>query len=221
MSNPGYLISRVTTPAQDTGLITLDQAKAILGIPTGDTSQDETIKAMIASVSDGICTYCDRQFVVQGYRDQYRNVSLSWGMPLRCWQHPVVVDTDTKLPKLTVTVEGTVLDPASYDVNIETGEIYLLNSVWASPGPIILDYVAGYDPIPSDLMAGANQWLFTKYNTKDQLPGTATRSESISDAVTVTYGDSSGSSSSSSQADYVGPPSYVCDAAVGYRRQSV
>ena len=84
MSNPGVLIPRLITAATDQGLVSLDDAKARLGIAAGDTSQDDKITRMIADISARVSNYCDRLFPQQVYRDQYRGVCLDWAKPLRC-----------------------------------------------------------------------------------------------------------------------------------------
>ena len=85
-------ISRTITPADSTGLITLDEAKVLLAIPDTDTSQDAILQGQIDAVSAGICDYCDRQFVVQTYRDLYGYPCTGYGEPLRARQYPIEVD---------------------------------------------------------------------------------------------------------------------------------
>jgi hypothetical protein len=211
MSNPGYRISRIITPATDQGLITLDDAKVRLGIDPGDTSQDDKITAMIATVSQRISNYCDRLFPQQVYRDQFRGVALDWQKPLHCRQFPVATDDTTGDPMLTVTVEGAVLDPSAYDVSLNDGALYLINGVWS--GLIVLDYTAGYQPIPADLQAVAGDWLQERNLSADRDP--SIRSETVSDATTVVYGGTSGSSGADSS--YAMPPSWVCESLIYYR----
>ena len=69
----GYRITRVITPAESLALVSVDQAKAALGIDIADTSQDAALQAQIDSVSAAVNNWCDRVFVVQTYRDQIRN----------------------------------------------------------------------------------------------------------------------------------------------------
>ena len=46
----GYRISRVVTPAASMALVSLDAAKAALGIDAGDTSQDAVLTAQIEAL---------------------------------------------------------------------------------------------------------------------------------------------------------------------------
>ena len=217
MSQPGYLIRRITDPAEDMALLDLDDVKAILGIDPGDTSNDAALEILIGSVSDAIRNYCDRQLVVQGYRDQYRGVYLGLYQPIRCFETPLQpADPGTPdVPDLTVSIDGNLLDPAAYEVNFETGEIYLIEGVWS--GLVVLEYTAGYEPMPEDLIAVANEWVSERWLARDRDP--AVRTETVSDAMTVSYNQASGTSGT--DADYLLPPDFVTAGLVTYRRQSV
>src|SRR4029077_21181449 len=103
-----------------------------------------------------IDNYCGRTFVRQTYRVQYRFVCnwLNPGDPLMTRQWPIPLD-EGGLPILVVTEQGTVVDPAQWEVDIESGAIYRLDASaamfpWTS-NLIVLDYDAGYDDVPPDV----------------------------------------------------------------------
>jgi len=183
MSQPGYLITRVVTPAAEMTLVTLDQAKAVLGIDPSDTSHDATLQAQIASVSSAVQNYCDRIFPVQTYRDQYRGVCLDYQKPIRCRQYPVQVD-DSANPMLAVTLEGNTVTPDGYDLDLETGALYMIDGSWY--GVVVLDYTAGYDPIPDDLQSATLEWLAARWWTIGRDP--TIRSETVPDLLSQTFG---------------------------------
>jgi hypothetical protein len=214
MSNPGVLIPRLITPADDQGLITLDDAKLRLGIDPADTSQDDKLTGMIANVSARMSNYCDRLFPQQVYRDQYRGVCLDLMKPLRCRQYPIALDTSGN-PLLTITVEGTAIDPATYDVNPDTGALYLIDGVWV--GLIVLDYTAGYEPIPPDLQSVAGDWVQARYFSADRDP--SIQSETVFDASMVVYANAAQAASTTGDAAL--PPVWVCDGLIYYRYWSV
>src|SRR6266436_8688814 len=150
-----YLISRVVTPASSLALVTPDQAKEALNIVPADTTQDAAVTEQIDQVSQAINNHCNRIFVRQGYRDQYRQVRnwLGYGQPLRTRQAPIGVDA-TSDPVLIITEDGTVLDPTLFEADLDEGAIYRLDdgampSMWAG-SIIIVDYDGGFDPIPDD-----------------------------------------------------------------------
>jgi len=193
----GYRITRVVTPAASLALVTLDQAKAALGIPIEDTSQDTALAAQIDSVSAAINAYCNRIFAVQEYTDQIRNVCGYWGEPLVTRQFPIV-EADG-VPLVTVSEGGLALDPAYLELHPETGSLYRLDSgstavgAWTAP-LILVEYTAGFDPVPPDVASAALEWLGARWGNTGRDPGL--RSETIPDLITQVYSDGGSNSAS-------------------------
>ena len=129
---PSYRISRVVVPATSYALVGIDQAKEALGIPLDDTSQDAALQAQIDQVSAAVARYCDRQFVVQTYRDRLRAVCswLRYGEPLPTMQKPIAEAEG--VPLVTITENGIELDPLLYEIDAEHGLLYRLDSSGAS-----------------------------------------------------------------------------------------
>lgn len=193
-ANPRYSITRVITPADSMELITLDQAKAALGIPPTDTSQDAKLTAQIASVSAAVNNYCNRVFVVQTYQDQLRYVT-NWlypGQPIRTRQFPLI-------DPLTVTQDGTALDPTALEVSPSEGAIYRLDgalvAAWTGTS-ILVDYTAGFDPIPADVQGACLEWVMIRYRSLGRDP--TIRSETIPDLISQTFDSSYGTGSGAS-----------------------
>ena len=201
MSVQGYRITRVVTPAESFALVTLEQAKAALGIPAGDTSQDAILTAQIAATSLAINNYCDRVFVIQSYRDQLRNACGCWGEPVTTRQYPIVVDAEG-VPLVAVTENGGAVDPAYIEVYPETGAVYRLDATMAPAGwgaaLLVIDYTAGYETIPEDVQGACLEWLTVRWHGIGHDP--ALRSETIPDLITQTYNTSDASSSGSATA---------------------
>jgi hypothetical protein len=182
-----YLISRTVTPAASLALVTLDQAKLALGIT--DTSQDAALTAQINQVSAAINRYCDRIFVQQGYRDQFRYV-LNWmpvGQPLPLRQYPLAVDEDGN-PLATVVEDSVAVDAAAFEADADRGYLYRLDgAAYAWTGLLItVDYTAGYDPIPDDLQWATLEWLGVQWHSgygRDP----SLRAETIPDLITQTW----------------------------------
>lgn len=195
-TNARYRISRVITPAASLALVTLEQAKDVLGISLGDDSQDVRLTQQIDSVSRAVAHYCDRVFVLQTYRDQLRYVN-NWlypGQPIRTRQYPILID-DTGVPVLTVTEDGT--DVAAWDISPDTGELWRLDGVmlaaWAGAS-IVIDYAAGFAEIPADVQGAALEWLTSRWYSVGR--DSALRSETIPDLISVTYAGDMGAGTS-------------------------
>jgi hypothetical protein len=194
-----YRISRVITPATNFDLVTLDQVKAALGIDPTDTSQDAALQQHITQVSAAIARYCDRVFVQQVYRDQFRAVYnwLAAGDPLMTRQNPIAVD-DTGLPLATITENGAIIDATAWDVNPNSGEFYRVDGAlvtqWTGT-TILIDYTAGFDPIPDDVQAAALEWLGVQWHSGYGRDPTL-RSETIPDLITQVWDTGGGSTES-------------------------
>lgn len=213
-----YRLHRVIQPAVSMALISVDRAKDVLGIPSSDTSQDGMIGRQIASVSAAINQYCDRIFVQQGYRDQFRSV-YSWcayGHPLMLRRFPIAVDENGD-PILAVTQDG--VEQFKYEANLDTGALYRLDentsapSAWAGAS-ITVDYTAGYAVIPDDIQAAASEWVASRFSTSGRDP--TLRSQTIPDIIVETYAASGGSEMSGSSM-----PSGARDLLAGYIVMSV
>ncbi len=195
MSRWGYRITSVVTPAESLALVTLDQAKAALGIPAEDTAQDAVLTAQIESVSTAINNYCDRIFVVQTYRDQLRNACGSYGEPLVVRQYPIIIAEGVPL---IVTEDGAALDAALWEVFPEAGALYRLDATALPSGwgaaLLVVDYTAGFDPIPADVQGAALEWLTVRHHAVGRDP--ALRSETIPDLITQVYAGDVGAGTS-------------------------
>jgi hypothetical protein len=202
---PNYSISRVITPATSLALVTLDQAKTTLGIALSDTTHDADVQQVIDQVSAGINNYCNRTFVVQTYRDQFREVCnwLKTGEPLRTRQAPIAVDSGG-VPVLTVTEDGTALDPSVWEVDLKSGEVYRLSddgsgaaNSWAG-SLYLLDYDGGYNPVPDDVTGSALEWINGRWLARgrdpalvrEEIPDVIVRFYSPAIAAGATYGAS-------------------------------
>jgi hypothetical protein len=193
--NIGYRITRTVTPAPSLALVSVDQAKEALGIDSADTSQDAALTAQIDAVSIAINNYCDRVFAVQTYRDQYREVCGNWGEPLVMRQYPL--DTTG----LVITENGGALNLALVEVWPETGRLHRLDAAGTPSGwgvaLLVVDYTAGFDPIPADVQAATLEWLTARWHAIGRDP--ALRSETIPDLITQVYAGDAGAGTSSGQ----------------------
>lgn len=209
-------ISTVITPASSLWLVSLDAALDELGLDADGGTLDSQVGRMIGQVSSAINTYCNRVFVRQSYRDQFRYTCnwLGYGNPLVLSQAPIAVDSDGDLV-LTATEDGTAVDTGEWEVNRSTGALYRLDSAggissW-SGSLIAIDYDAGFDLIPDDVQAAALRWLAMRYSARGRDP--YLRSEEVPGAQRFDY--------AVSQMAAAGVPTEISEMLSGYRIWSI
>jgi len=184
-------ISTVITPAASNWLVSLDAALDAASLTSDGGAQDSQIGRQIGQVSAAINTYCNRIFVRQSYRDQFRGVCyLGCGKPLVLGQAPIAVDGGGDVV-LTATEDGTAVSLAEWEIDRGAGLLSRLDSsggISSWSGTLIaVDYDAGYDLIPDDVQAAALEWLSARWSTRGRDP--ALRSLTIPDVVAESYFD--------------------------------
>lgn len=201
MPSPTRILT-VVTPANSLWLVSLDAALDELGLTSDGGTKDSHVGRMIGQVSAAASTYCNRVFVRQSYRDQFRGVCwLSCGAPLVLSQMPIAVDGDGNLV-LTASEDGTAVDAAEWEVNRNAGTLYRLDSSGASSswsGTVVLvEYDAGFDLIPDDVQAAALRWLTLRHTTQGVQPGTGgLRTDEVPGVQRYDYFQTGGGSGSS------------------------
>ena len=131
----------------ETDLITLDDLKLELGI-TG-TTENAALQARISRLSKQIAEYCDRILALIEVEETFAfNASnrlcpqaRSYGaspqpIPLVLMQYPV-----TEI--VSLTIDGTDIDPDDYDLNAASGLLWPHSGLWS--GRIVAQYSGGYD----------------------------------------------------------------------------
>lgn len=131
-----------TTDPIQTDLVTLVALKLELGI-TG-TTEDAALQARITRLSQQIAEYCDRilalidveqTFAFTG-GDRLCPSAGAYPIPLVLMQYPV-----TEI--VSLTRDGTDIDPLDYDLNAASGLLWPRSGQWA--GRITAQYSGGYD----------------------------------------------------------------------------
>ncbi len=130
----------IITEAVTHDLISLDDLKIMLDIPSSDTSSDEQLQMLIEQNSAAIARQCNRIFgkedVVE-YWDCVGPVCCPDGAA-RLWLSHYPVESITSVE----TPAGTLLDPSSYRLERLTGKL-TIPGAWGVP--IIVTYSGGYD----------------------------------------------------------------------------
>lgn len=180
----------VIDPAADLSLLTPEELRAAAGLPAGDTSQDdalaeygEQVAAEIASdcaiTADGVNPPTLR---AEHVLDVYR---------LDCPEKGLLLSRKHVSEVTSVTESGVLLATSDWRLNAETGKLLRLvndaDACWPAK-KIEIEYVAGFDIIPTELKAEAAARLHVKYSagpsgTRDplvrservEIPGVETR----------------------------------------------
>ena len=130
---------KVLVPADSYALLTLDEAKLILGITPSDTTEDAQLQLWIDQYSDVVATMCNRVFAKEKVAETWRGDSMPFDCPRLFLTHYPVADADIESVE---SPDGSTIDSAVYDVENGSGKLRL-NGAWSEP--ITVTYTGGYD----------------------------------------------------------------------------
>jgi hypothetical protein len=133
------IVVKVLTPATSYALLTLEEAKLMLNIASGDMSQDAYLQMLIDQNSDTIATLCNRVFAYEEIIETWRCVGLVCCPDGTCriyLTHYPVLEADI------VSVEspkGTLI--TDYEIEEGSGKLILLGGCSSE---IVVHYWGGY-----------------------------------------------------------------------------
>jgi hypothetical protein len=203
MSEP---LVNVITPATEVGLISLEDAKILLGIPASDVSNDEQLQMLIDQNS--------MQLAMQANRDTfaYEEVEERWDCvaPVCCpdgtckiylTRYPVKFDDIETVE----TPEGVLIDSSRYRLEQNTGKLILIDGC---AGEVLIHYSGGYKlpeeaPLPLQQAAGLMVRSFRTTAAQESTVGSGVRMISHKDSRIMYFsprdlaGGSTGSSGAS------------------------
>jgi hypothetical protein len=138
MSYDAFAID-VITPAVSQDLISLDEAKILLGISTSDTTSDAQLNLLIDMTSDDIANLCNRVFgketVVETWACLLAILCPDDAMRIWLSHYPVESIDSVESPA------GTVLDPSAWWLAKASGALTVYNAT----SEIVVTYTGGYD----------------------------------------------------------------------------
>jgi hypothetical protein len=132
----------IVTPATSHDLVTLDEAKMMLGIPLTDTSQDVQLAMMITQNSILIAEYCNRgargahtfgkETLIETVFD------IGEGKPVWLSHYPIA-------PANITSVEANGALTTDYKLDANTGKLGVNggSGIWGAP--VIVEYTGGYE----------------------------------------------------------------------------
>jgi hypothetical protein len=130
---------KVITPAASYALLTLDELKAAYRIDPADTTRDAQLQMLIDQYSDVVATMCNRVFAKETVEERWRGDAPpyeNYRIFLSRWP---VDDDDIESVNAP---DGTLIDPANYEIESASGKLTLLGS-WSEP--IVVTYTGGYE----------------------------------------------------------------------------
>lgn len=171
----------------------LETLKRILGIT--DDTQDTFLTQLLTESQEYVEDYLDRQLGVDSYQD-YQTPNGSNSMALR--NFPV------KTIELIENLDGN--EVTEYKVIKQSGVVRTNQNLF---GDFLVDYTAGYDPLPSWATKAIVDTAVAIYYQEQAGGATvatgAIKSEEIFGVAKVTYETGTGASSSGSDSDAFGP----------------
>lgn len=168
------VITTVTSPAGSFNLTDLATVKDELSIPTGDTANDATLTRMLGETSASIANYCNRVLVSQTYQDAFRSSRFfRWSAN---GGHQPLIAGNAPIVSITSVVEdgATLVAGTDYETDLLPGLLYRLDGNGSRCGwrgaIITVIYVAGYSPIPADLVGAALRWVTMMWTARGRDP---------------------------------------------------
>jgi hypothetical protein len=154
-------IITILTPATDFDLVTLDEAKMLMGQSLTDTSDDAQLQLFIDINSATAARLCNRVFAREEVREEWRELGCQLSMPGYYYPDYVPYYSGTSLrsdahriflshwPVQAADIEsvespqGTLLDPSAYEIETLSGKLECLIGSFVEP--VVVTYWGGYD----------------------------------------------------------------------------
>lgn len=182
---------KVLEPATSHALLSLHEAKIMLGIPTADTSTDAQLQLLIDINSAVIAAKCARVFAREKVAEYWRELQ----PPRLFLTHWPVKESDIES---VAAPDGTLLLPTSYQLEESSGKILFKGGAPAEP--IVITYTGGYE-LPNEAPMALKQavGLLTGASRAEQQTAATAGIRMIAhkEARIMFHPPSSGSSSSS------------------------
>ncbi|MDU0339575.1 hypothetical protein [Bosea rubneri] len=143
----------IITPAESTRLISIEAARAAIGLADGDASQDAALEALIDQASAAIVCFIGQPLARQTYRETLWSRAASDSLMLSRFPVASIV---------SVGIGGAAIDADGYRVDLATGIVHRRSPTRCGPfwpaGETVTVYAAGYelpDGLPADIQRAA------------------------------------------------------------------
>lgn len=143
----------IVTPASETRLISLEAARATIGLADDDDSQDAALEPLIDQASAAIVGFIGQPLARQTYRETVWSRLASDSLILS--RFPVASIT-------SVGIDGADIDADGYRLEAASGIVHRRTPTRCGPfwpaGETVIEYAAGYelpDDLPADIQRAA------------------------------------------------------------------
>lgn len=138
-------------------LVTLEETKTYLSIPSGTTTYDNFLNQQIAVLSDSIEKYCGRKFLETSYtqtiyKDQLSSKS---DKQISLLHYPLVSIDSIKLDGVDVT---------GFRIEYEYSKLTKIEGFIGTGEELLIEYTAGYSDTPSPIKQSIFSLIEEKYN---------------------------------------------------------
>lgn len=151
-------------------LTTLASVKAWLALGSQDTgASDALLSALIASASQFVKSYLNRDLLSQSYTEVYDGGS---GSTLMVKQGPITAVASVAFAGQTIANPA---DPVSLTSGIlfNGRKITLIGSTFAYGCPVVVSYTAGFITLPADLSQAVNELVGEAFKRRDHIGQTS------------------------------------------------
>lgn len=178
----GYsVVTKVVTAASSYDLTDLATVKDELGLGAADTSDDTWLGRAITQVSKSIAKHTKRVFPVETVQDvfdvqqdpyPYQTPGGFAQLELTRWP---VVDVTSVVQTVALNTTQALTEDVDFRVDPESGRLLRLNpftgvgSIWEAL-PVTVQYSAGYETVPEDLVEICLRLITARYQAKDRDP---------------------------------------------------
>lgn len=180
-----HIATEVITPAACMDLTVLETAKAELGIPPADISQDDRIAVLIKQASGIVAAYCDTVFAEETIEETFwADHPWEWARAFPLTRAPV-----TNIA--SVVVDSQALDPSAYRLGRDN-YLYRIDVTgscnWSWMQSAVITYTAGYvllDDLPYGIERAALSLIKEYHLATGRDP--RVRTEDVPDVRSVSY----------------------------------
>ncbi|WP_316228370.1 MULTISPECIES: phage head-tail connector protein [unclassified Bradyrhizobium] len=206
---PNKIITTLVTAAKSYDLTTLDVVKQELALTNG--AKDELLKRYIASASAAAAQYCNRRFQAETVKDEIFPAQdphpwvLSGSFEvLQLSRWPIIKLVPSSVGGGGLTENGVDLfEGVDFKVDYTTGALIRIDvagnrTMWNAL-PKVVQYQAGYDPVPPEIEDAVLRMVSRRYATQGRDPNL--KQESIAGVVERQWWIATGSDSGNMSPD--------------------
>lgn len=138
-------------------LDTLELVKSRLGITT--SADDTFLTAQITLISDVIEAYCRRKFSASDWVQTFYRSDISNPVVMELYHYPLI-NLDV------LSVDGEDFEEEDFRIHKPTSRLRKVDGSWIVGDEVTVEYRAGYETIPSPVLAVLDALVSERYNKK-------------------------------------------------------